>query len=155
MKEQNYSNHKRVVPGFHFVAGGLILIILASSIMNALRIWNECSSGHCSPANGGCCLHDALMPILIAITLLLLFWYSRQFAIKAQDRAIRAEESLRHFSMTGKLPDSRLTMGQVAALRFAGDDEYLALSARAVTEQMKADDIKKAIKNWRADNTRC
>lgn len=38
---------------------------------------------------------------------------------------------------------------------FAGDDEYLGLIDRAINEQMKPDDIKKAIKNWRADNHRC
>jgi hypothetical protein len=68
-----------------------------------------------------------------------------------QNRAIRAEENLRHFAMTGKLLDPNLKMGQIVALRFASDEEYLALAKRAIEENLSRDDIKKAIKNWRAD----
>jgi hypothetical protein len=46
------------------------------------------------------------------------------FALRAQDRAIRAEENLRHFILTGKPFDSRLRMSQIIALRFAPDDEF-------------------------------
>ena len=82
------------------------------------------------------------------------YWYSRAFAMKVQDRAIRAEENLRHFAMTGKLFDPRLTMGQIIALRFAPDEEFLALAGRAVDERLSREDIKKSIKTWRADNYR-
>ena len=82
------------------------------------------------------------------------FWYGRAFATKAQDRAIHAEENLRHFAMTGALLDSKLTIGQVVALRFASDEEFLALAKRAVAENMSRDDIKKAIQSWRADYDR-
>jgi hypothetical protein len=75
----------------------------------------------------------------------------RQFALKAQDRAIRAEENLRHFVMTGKLLDPRLTIRQIIGLRFASDEEFLELEKRAVEETLSEDDIKKAVKNWRAD----
>jgi hypothetical protein len=53
--------------------------------------------------------------------------------------------------MTGKLLDSRLTIRQIIGLRFAGDDEFVALARRAADENLSADDIKKAVKNWRAD----
>jgi hypothetical protein len=82
---------------------------------------------------------------------LIIFWYARAFAIAAQDRAIRAEENLRHFALTGKLLDSRLTMSQVIALRFAADTEFLLLAEKAANENMKPSEIKKAIVNWRAD----
>lgn len=75
----------------------------------------------------------------------------RTFALKAQDRAIRAEENLRHYVMTGKLHDKSLSIQQIIALRFASDEEFVALSERAAKEKMSNRDIKKAVKNWKAD----
>ena len=79
----------------------------------------------------------------------------RVSANKVQDRAIHAEENMRHFLLTGKPLDPRLTWPQIIALRFAGDDEYLSLTEKAIAQQMRPDDIKKAIKNWRRDEHRC
>ena len=58
------------------------------------------------------------------------------------------------FLATGKPLDGRLRMSQVVALRFAGDDEFVALAQRAAEEKMSAREIKQAIKNWRADYNR-
>ena len=71
--------------------------------------------------------------------------------IKAQDRAIRAEENLRHFAMTGKLLDSRLTIRQIIGLRFASDEEFILLAKKAVDENLSEDAIKRTIKVWRGD----
>jgi hypothetical protein len=81
-------------------------------------------------------------------------WFTRSFPLKAQDRAIRAEESLRHYVLTGKLLPSELKMSQVIALRFAPDDEFLALIDRAIKEKMTNKEIKMAIKNWKPDHYR-
>jgi hypothetical protein len=98
---------------------------------------------------------------LVAVTLFLLsdiamamFFYNRSFALRAQDRAIRAEENLRHFALTGRLLDKRLRTPQVIALRFADDTEFLILSERAANENMKPEEIKRAIINWKADHYR-
>lgn len=102
-------------------------------------------------------MHGLLTPVLfflVGITLLLLTWYTRFFALKAQDRAIRSEENLRYFAITGNLLDSKLTMGQIVALRFAPNNEFVDLAHRAVSEDMKPSDIKKAIQNWKADHSR-
>jgi len=56
--------------------------------------------------------------------------------------------------LTGKLLNPGLTMSQIVALRFASDLEFVELANRAVVENMSNDDIKKAIKNWKADNDR-
>jgi hypothetical protein len=45
-------------------------------------------------------------------------------------------------------------MGQIIALRFAGDDEFVALAKKAVDENMAPKDIKMAVKNWKADYNR-
>jgi hypothetical protein len=78
----------------------------------------------------------------------------RTYALKAQDRAIRAEESLRHFILTGKPFDSRLNIRQIIALRFASDEELPTLAKRAAEESMRSKQIKEEIKNWREDNYR-
>jgi hypothetical protein len=80
--------------------------------------------------------------------------YARIFALKAQDRAIRAEENLRHFAMTGKLLDARLSVKQIVALRFASDGEFTTLAARAANDSLSPTAVKQSIKNWRADEDR-
>ena len=101
--------------------------------------------------------HGRLVALAIgglSVATLLICYYGRAFALKAQDRAIRAEENLRHFSLTGKLLDSRLTTPQIIALRFASDTEFLILAERAANDNLKAEEIKKAIVNWREDHHR-
>ena len=73
------------------------------------------------------------------------------YGLVAQDRAIRAEEQFRHYVLTGKALDTRLTKAQIVALRFASDDEFVALAQRAAEQQTSSEEIKKSIKNWRAD----
>jgi len=82
------------------------------------------------------------------------YFLFRSFALKAQDRAIRAEENLRHFVLTGKMLDKNLTILQIIALRFAPEEEFATLTERAVKENLTNDQIKQAIKNWKADNHR-
>jgi hypothetical protein len=143
MTEQNFSNHRRYVPGFHIVLSVLLIGGSIISIINVIR----------HPANSGGHVSSVLVALLF-VWGFLISWYVRQFPIKAQDRAIRTEEGLRFFILTGKALDNRLTIGQIAALRFASDDELVTLSARAITESLSPYDIKKSIKNWRADHHR-
>ena len=96
-------------------------------------------------------LYSAWLIVLVAFIILSLYIHSRVFALKAQDRAIRAEESLRYFILTGKPLDHRLTLGQIIALRFASDEEMPALAEKAVTHGLSNDDIKKQIRVWRMD----
>jgi Family of unknown function (DUF6526) len=46
---------------------------------------------------------------------------------------------------------SRLSKAQVVALRFASDEGLPALFERAARENLDADQIKRAIKNWMPD----
>lgn len=78
----------------------------------------------------------------------------RTYALKAQDRAIRAEEQLCHFMLTGKPFDSRLNIRQIIALRFASDEELPALAKKAAEEKLRSKEIKQQIKDWREDNYR-
>jgi len=143
MNEQNYARHSRYVKGFHFVLAALLIIGVVSSLVN---IWIQVSK-----------TDQRLEPILIAllfICALFLYWYTWRFPVKAQDRIIRAEENLRYFILTGSQLDTRITMSQIVALRFAPDDEFVHLADRAANEQLTPDEIKKAIKQWKADHHR-
>jgi hypothetical protein len=143
MKQQNYANHSRFVAGFHFVLGTLLLIGTVASLIN---IWKHSADPD-----------EIMSKVLIALLFvcgLFLFWFSRQFPIKAQDRAIRAEENLRYFILTRKALDSRVTLAQIIALRFAPDEEFVILADRTVNENLTPAEIKKEIKEWRADNHR-
>jgi len=141
MSVQNYRNHRRIVFLFHVLTLLCILALLTGSIVNLVH-----STGHA--------LYSASLLVLVALIFLSLFVYVRQFPLKAQDRAIRAEENLRHFMLTGKPLDKQLTMGQIVALRFAGDEEFVRLAKRAVDEALNNDEIKKEIRNWRPDTWR-
>ncbi|TCJ19643.1 hypothetical protein EPD60_00540 [Flaviaesturariibacter flavus] len=138
MAEQNYKNHSRLSSGYHGVTLGLIVIFVVGSIRYLVR--EETADKY-----------PAVLFVLLSVILLLLFVFIRSFALKAQDRAIRAEESLRYFILTGKRLDPSLRVGQVIALRFASDEELPALAERALREQLGNKQIKEAIKSWRAD----
>jgi hypothetical protein len=139
MPEQNYSNHARRVP--LFLAS--VFILLLSFIGAGVIFFHSFNR----PAQH----HMAMLVAAVSIASLVGFVQSRTSALKAQDRAIRAEENLRHFAMTGKLLDKRLTVGQIIAVRFASDDQFVDLAREAAEQGMKPDAIKKAVKNWRAD----
>ena len=138
MKEQNFKNHTQTVFGYHVVGVLGILLLIIGSVVNLFL------SG---PEN----LLSASLIFLTALILFLVAAYTRTFPLKAQDRAIRAEENLRYYVMTGKLLPAGLRIAQIIALRFASDEEFTGLVDRALKENMSAKDIKGAIKNWRAD----
>lgn len=140
MPEQNYANHRRYVPMFHIVLFGVIVLSIIGSLVNLFK----------SVDNHANFYSASLITVLMFVALLLAF-FCRAFSLKAQDRAIRAEENLRHFAMTGKLLDSRLTIRQIIGLRFASDEEYLDLCKKAAEEKMSEDAIKKVVKKWRGD----
>ena len=141
MKEQNFENHRRFVPGYHYVTLTAILLLLIGSFVNLFRSAKEN-------------LYSASLICLIAFILVLVSWYLRSFALRAQDRAIRAEENFRHFILTGKPLPAELKLGQIIALRFAADEEFVGLVGKAIAEKLSVNDIKKAIQQWRADHHR-
>jgi hypothetical protein len=143
MIEQNYSNHRRFVPMFHVV---LFLLIFATTIGSLVNLY--------ASLNDHERLYSASLLFVMSICFNIIFWLMRAFPARVQDRAIRAEENLRYYVLTGKLLDPRLKIGQIIALRFAPDDELIELAKRAVEEGLTNDEIKKAIKNWKADHHR-
>jgi len=143
MEGQNYANHRRFVPMFHVVLFGAIMLTLIGSLVNLYKSLGDHQR-----------LYSASLIAVIMVCLLILFFFCRIFALKAQDRAIRAEENLRHYVLTGRLLDPRLTVRQIIGLRFASDEEFAALAQKAAQEGLSEEEIKKSVKNWRADTYR-
>jgi hypothetical protein len=143
MTTQTYANHRRYVPMFHGFLFGLLVITLIGSMVNLYKSVGDHQR-----------IYSASLIAVLTLCVLVLFFFCRIFALKAQDRAIRAEENMRHFALTGKLLDPGLTIRQVIGLRFAPDDEFIALAQRAAREHMSEDEIKRAVNNWRADTYR-
>ncbi|KPM33582.1 Hypothetical protein I595_485 [Croceitalea dokdonensis DOKDO 023] len=138
MAAQNFKNHTKLVLGFHGILFVAILALLIGSIVNLM---------YTSQRN----LYSASLLVLIAFVFLMMAWFVRSFPLKAQDRAIKAEENLRYYTMTGKLFPMELKMAQIIALRFASDEEFLPLVEQALKEDLSNKEIKRLIKNWRPD----
>lgn len=143
METQSYANHRRFVIGYHVVLFLLILVTLIGSFINLYKSWGS---------EGG--FYSASLIVTLSIAAGLIFFYLRVFALKAQDRAIRAEENLRHYVLSGELLDARLGMRQVVGLRFAADAEFLELARSAAEQGTPENEIKKSIKSWRPDTYR-
>jgi hypothetical protein len=143
MNEQSYAKHAKYVPLYHGVLFGIIFLTLIGSVVNLLHSMDDHSR-----------LYNASLITAISFALVLLFLFCRVFPLKAQDRAIRAEENLRHYVLAGNLLDKRLSVKQIVALRFASDGEFVALAQKAANESMTPDAIKRAVKSWRADTDR-
>ena len=143
MQEQSYAKHAKFVPMFHYVLSGIIVLTFIGSLVNLWQSFGDHAR-----------LYNASLISAITVALVLLFYFTRTFAMGVQDRAIRAEENLRHFALTGKLLDPRLTIKQIVGLRFASDAEFADLARKAAEGNIPQDDIKKLVKNWRADYDR-
>lgn len=143
MDSQNYSNHSRIVFPYHRVLFPVLLLTVIGAAVNLYQSLGDHQR-----------LYSASLILVITMCLVVISFYMRIFALKAQDRAIRAEENLRHFVLTGKLLDPRLQIRQIIGLRFASDGELPSLAQRAASEGMSPDDIKKAVREWRADTHR-
>ncbi|MBM7621017.1 hypothetical protein JOC95_002890 [Bacillus tianshenii] len=143
MKTQNFENHVRMHPLYHYVLLSLVLASLITAIVNLVL-----------SLQSGENIWSALAILLMAAAFVVTFILLRIYPLRVQDRAIRAEENLRHFILTGKPFDSRLTLGQIVALRFASDAELPGLSKVSADEGLTPKDIKKRIMEWRADHNR-
>jgi hypothetical protein len=142
-KPQSYKNHSTI---YSIRNRSQIVYYITVIALNCLAVANVIHS--IQLVNGRL---NAVLLLLTGIALAAGYFMFRTFALKAQDRAIRAEENLRHFVMTGRLHDKSLSIHQIIALRFASDEEFLALAEQAVKENMSSREIKEAIKSWRAD----
>jgi hypothetical protein len=143
MPEQSYAKHAKFVPLYHFV---LSWLIFATFIGSCVNLYNSLGDHER--------IYNASLITAISVALMLLFFFTRTFPLAAQDRVIRAEENMRHYILTGKLLDRRLTVKQIVGLRFASDGEFPDLARLAAEKGMSQAEIKKLVKTWRADHDR-
>jgi hypothetical protein len=141
---QNYKNHTRFHPPFHFFLLPVLLINLIVTIVVLIRRWPH----HIA-------MHAWL--VVLALALFTLAGLARGNALRVQDRVIRLEENLRYLRLLSPdLASAAQSLGikQIVALRFASDAELPALVRRTLSENLEPKVIKQSITNWRADNLR-
>jgi hypothetical protein len=147
MAEQKYSNHRRLVPGFHLVTFGILTINLVWSIYRLFR-----------PVMAEMPVFDRLLGVLVAGTLIGIALYARLFALTVQNRVIRNEMRARLATVLPADLQARiaeLKTGQLIALRFAADAELPELTRQVLEGKLaKPDDIKQAVRSWQADELR-
>jgi hypothetical protein len=136
---QNFENHAKIVPAFHYFILPVLAINLVQSIFRLTRHFSG----------------DTVISALLALALVLLGLYARMFALTVQDRVIRLEMQLRLRNLLP--PDQQgcimdFTVGQLVALRFASDAELPGLARKVLDEKVSdRKTIKKMIQNWQTD----
>jgi hypothetical protein len=141
---QNYQNHVRRDPPFHFFILPVFLLNFIIAIYHTIRHWPDDARLH-------------IWWIIMAFTLFLFAGISRTHALRAQNRIIRLEERLRLANLLPAVQHDRipqLTTSQLIALRFASDQEVAALAIKTLDQNLDAKTIKQAIVNWRPDYER-
>ncbi len=140
MKKQSYSNHRKFNFLFHGILFLFVSLVFIGSLINLIDNLDEA---------------DRVLPSLlilgIAISLIMITYFLRLFAVRLQDRVIRTEENLRHFQLTGSLLDSRLNINQIIALRFSPDSEFVEMCKEAVEKHLTSTEIKKSVSRWKGD----
>ena len=143
MTEQNFQNHGKFVPVFHFFAVPVFVVNLVWSFFR-LRTLGFSFAG--------------IFGVLLAGALVVLVFAARLFALAVQDRVIRLEERLRYERVLPADLQARsgeFEIGQIVALRFAGDAELPALARKVLDEKLtERKAIKQLIKCWRPDYQR-
>jgi len=138
---QSLSNYVRYDPIFHFFVLPVFVITFIGTVVIAVR--------HPS-------LHSVWI-VVLALALVILTFKVRLNPLKVQDRVIRLEERLRLAMLLQEPLKSRigeLSESQLIALRFASDREIPVLVEQTLTKQLACPEIKKLVKEWRADEFR-
>lgn len=143
MSEQNFSNHTKFVPAFHFFVLPVMFLNVGWAVMRWKHtLWSM----------------DGAVGVLTSVALLVGFLTARLFAVTVQDRVIRLEERLRFEKLLPADLQARFSefdRGQLVSLRFASDAELPSLARKVLDEKItQRKVIKQQIKNWRADHLR-
>ena len=137
--QQDFKNHTRFFPPFHFFVAPVLLLNFLNSVRH-LYYARTLSSG---------------FALLVAAALVALALSSRLMALKVQDRVIRLEMRLRlrealPADLRARIND--LTPPQLVALRFASDAELTELVRDVLAGNLPSQkSIKLRVKNWAGD----
>lgn len=144
MTKQSYNNHRQYYPAHHFIFYPIVLVFFTFSIYKLFT----------DSENTG--IWFAINALLVLITFLSLL-LRQHYALNNQNRIIRLELRLRYYILTQKRfeeLESRLTRGQLYALRFASDEELPELISLSLQKNLSPDEIKRSVKVWLADDMR-
>jgi hypothetical protein len=143
MTEQNFQNHAKFVPAYHYFA---VPILAVNFLWSIYRAWSQRFS------------LDAIIGVAAAAALVALVLVARTFALAVQDRVIQLEERLRYERLLPADLQARtgdLSIGQIVSLRFASDAELPALTRKVLDEKLtERKAIKQLIKSWKPDHQR-
>ena len=144
MSVQNYKNHLKFYAPHHFIFLPIMCTLVS---IGMYKYFTEDTQK----------LIWGLFTVLAACILYLTVMLRQHYALSNQNRIVRLEFYLRYFQISGeKYNDelNKLNFSQIATLRFAPDNEFLALTQKAIKEGTAPDQIKKLIINWKPDNMR-
>lgn len=144
MKQQNYKNHIRFYPPHHFI---LLPLLMAAIFISTYNIFH-------SPLQQVFYVWITVVLVFILATAVMM---RQHYALTIQNRVVRLEMRLRYFELTGKRftqTELKLSFGQIAALRFASDEELILLIEKTIQENLSPAGIKKSIRNWQGDYMR-
>jgi hypothetical protein len=143
MSEQNFANHAKYVPAFHF----FVLPVLSLNVGWSIYRWKTSLWSV-----------DGAILVLTSVALLVGFLFARLFALTVQDRVIRLEERQRCERLLPLELQARIVEfapGQLVSLRFASDAELPALARKVLDEKLEdRRAIKQLVKSWRPDYLR-
>jgi hypothetical protein len=143
MAEQNFANHGKFFPPFHF----FVIPVMAINFIWSTYRWTV----------AGFSL-DGFERVLLAAALLVGFGTVRRMALTVQDRVIRLEERLRYERVLPadlKVRIGEFTVTQLIALRFASDLELPVLARKVLDDKInERKAIKQMVKTWKPDYLR-
>ena len=143
MKTQNYKNHIRYYTPHHFVFYPVMLVL---GLICLYKTFNDTNSAIWF-----------MMGCIIFCIAWLSFMLRQHYALGNQNRIVRLEMRFRYYRLTKKNfedIEQQLSLSQLLALRFAADEELIALIDKTIKEKLSADEIKRSVKNWVPDYMR-
>jgi hypothetical protein len=138
-REQNYQNHARLFPLFHYVA---LPILFGNFLVSVWHLWETPDL-------------STVWSTIFAFGLVALALSARTMALTVQDRVIRLEMQLRLMrvlppDLQGRI--ASLGRAHFVALRFAADDELPELVREITDGRLHTQkEIKQRVKRWQPD----
>jgi hypothetical protein len=145
---QSFKKHARFDPPFHMILFAVLVVNLIICLDFALEL-RKAGLNHW--------LIYAEWLVLLGIAAFIPVLRIRTYPLKVQDRVIRLEERLRLQALAPAEWHTqiyKLSEDQLIGLRFAADDEVVALAKQALEQNLNRKQIKERIKDWRPDNWR-
>jgi len=140
MAEQNFANHGKFFPPFHF----FVVPVMTINLFWASYRWYATRFGW-----------DGGERVLLALGLAVGFLTARSMVLRVQDRVIRLEERLRFERVLPadlKPRVGEFTVDQLISLRFASDAELPGLARKVLNEKIcERKAIKQMVETWKPD----